>query len=391
MITVEKLIPGGQALGTHPDGRKIFFWNALPGETVVDFEVNKQKSHYIEAIATHIETPSPHRVEPQDPCYLATSPWQILDWDYENQQKSALVVEIFREHHIDIPSPTVITDHHQYFYRNKMEYALYWNHSTNQIELAFHARGSHRKIPITQSSLENTVIFEKALSIVKLLNRLHKEARAFQSILLRASQDGIVSGGLYQNHQPHPHFPALTDQILGRTYSYSPNGFFQVNLPVYELALKVIQEYLATDKVLDLYAGVGTIGLSVAADRALTLVEVDKFAYQELLANLPTTGHFSTHLTKSETALEFITPDTTVILDPPRAGCAPTLLNRLTEVGPPRIIYLSCNPATQARDLETLLQFYHLDLVQTFNFFPRTPHIENLVILSLKKPKNMLQ
>ena len=69
-VLVEKIIPGGQALGTLADGRKIFFWNALPGEKVVEYEVTKKKSHYLEAIALKIEQPSAHREEPLDACYL---------------------------------------------------------------------------------------------------------------------------------------------------------------------------------------------------------------------------------------------------------------------------------------------------------------------------------
>lgn len=387
MIEITKIIPGGQALGTHPDGRKIFFWNALPGEQVLDYQITKQKSHYLEAIATQISHPSAQRIEPRDECFLATSPWQIISWPYENQLKSELVIEIFREHHISIPNPPVLTDQHDYYYRNKMEYALYWSHKTAQIELAFHARGSHRKLSITQSSIEHPAIFQAAQQIVADLNAHHEEARKYQSILLRANQAGQVSGGLYQNHQPHPQFPPLADQILGHTYSYSPNGFFQINLPVYQLALAEIQRYVTTDQVLDLYAGVGTIGLSVAADRHLTLVECDKSAFTELTNNIKNgfdSPNITAHLTKSEQALDFITSGTTVILDPPRAGCHPALINRLTAVKPPSIIYLSCNPATQARDLESLLAHYDLTAVKTFNFFPRTPHIENLVILSLK-------
>ena len=100
MIEITKIIPGGQALGTHSDGRKIFFWNALPGEFVTDFTITKKKSHYYEAIATKIENPSKFRIAPKDECYLSTSPWQIIDWDYENQLKLELVTEIFREHHL---------------------------------------------------------------------------------------------------------------------------------------------------------------------------------------------------------------------------------------------------------------------------------------------------
>ena len=382
MVKVEKIIPGGQALGTLEDGRKIFFWNALPGEIVTEYDITKQKSHFVEAIAAKIENPSKFRVEPKDTCFLSTSPWQIIDWNYENQLKVDLVVEIFREHHIDIKKPEIFTDDTPYFYRNKMEYALYWNNELNKIELAFHARGSHRKIPVTTSSIERPEIFTKAQQIIDDLNSRHEEARKYQSILLRCNQNGEVSGGLYENRKPHPVFNNLTDMILGQTYSYSPNGFFQINLPVYELALKEIQKYINTDNVLDLYAGVGTIGLSVARDKQLILVEVDKSAYKELERNCSTSAH--PVLAKSEDALDFINYNQTVILDPPRAGCDKKLINKLLEVEPQTIIYLSCNPATQARDVKILLDKYKIEDVKTFNFFPRTPHIENLVILSLK-------
>ena len=380
MIKIEKLIPGGMALSALPDGKKIFLWNALPGEEVTDYEVTKNKSHFIEAIAKEIKNPSPHRCAPKDPCFLSTSPWQIMDYQYELEQKQALIVEIFRSQQISILEPEIITDYKDYFYRNKMEYALYWDHAKNQISLAFHARGSHRKIPIEHSSIERPEIFKRAIEIVEELNRNHDEARKYQSLLLRCDQNGKVSGGLYEKHQPHPNFDNLTDTILGNAYSYSPNGFFQINLPVYEMALLEIKKHIKTDKVLDLYAGVGTIGLSVAKDKNLTLVECNKFAYTELEKN---SDGKKTILANSEGTLNYITPDTTVIIDPPRAGCDAKLLNRFIEITPPTIIYLSCNPATQARDVKILLDSkkYQIKSYTPFNFFPRTPHLENLIIL----------
>ncbi len=436
MIKVEKIIPGGFGLGTCDDGKKAFFWNVLPGETIVEYNITKQKSHYIEAIATKIENSSNFRKEPKDKSFLSTSPWQIMDYDYELKLKQELVVEIFREHQIDISLPEIFTDHKDYYYRNKMEYALFWDNEENKIKLAFHARGSHRKIPINQSSIERQEIFQAATKIVDELNRTHEEARKYQSLLLRCSQKGEVSGGLYENHKPHPAFKKLTDEILGYTYSYSPNGFFQINLPVYEMALNEIKKHINTDNVLDLYAGVGTIGLSVARDKNLTLVEVDKYAFKELKENAKTTlQHFkgsagayerggrsappvtteqrserepsllgspneaalsrnetgrrdsvpekccNVVLSKSEAALDYINLDQTVILDPPRSGCDKKLIDRLNEVKPEKIIYLSCNPATQARDIKLLLDNYKIKDIKTFNFFPHTPHIENLVIL----------
>ena len=382
-MLVEKFIPGGFSLATRDDGKKAFFWNALPGEIVTDFEIVKNKSSYFDAIATKIENPSPYRIEPKDECFLSTSPWQILDYSYELEQKSLLVQEIFREHDITIDAPEVITDGKDYEYRNKMEYALYYDHLDEKIHLAFHARGSHRKVPIFKSSLERPEIFKRALEIIDDLNTRHEEARKYQSLLLRCNQAGEVSGGLFENGKPHPVFDNLEDKILGHEYSYSPNGFFQINLPVYEMALKEIRQHIDTDEVLDLYSGVGTIGLSVARDRKLTLVEVDKSAYKELVNNSRNQNNIITILEKSENTLNYINNTKTIILDPPRAGIDRKLTERLLEVAPPKIIYLSCNPATQARDVKILLEKYHIDKVKTFNFFPHTPHIENLVVLSL--------
>lgn len=423
MIKIKKIIPGGMGLSTNDDGKKIFLWNALPGEIIAEYQIIKNKSHYQEAIATKIHQASNFRVEPRDDCFLATSPWQIIDYQYELQLKSDLVAEIFQEHHINITPPTVFTDSNDYFYRNKMEYALYYDLTESKIKLAFHKRGSHRKTPITSSSIERPELFQKAIDIINELNNNHEEARKYQSLLLRCNQKGEVSGGLFENHQPHPLFKSLKDTILGQDYYYSPNGFFQINLPVYELALKEIKKHINTENVLDLYAGVGTIGLSVAGDHQLTLVECDKSAYEELCKNSnnvnytmskkqminttedtfenkntkPNTYNHQyqisrkngqnnkvlTYLSKSEDMLDFIQPNQTVILDPPRAGCDQKLINHLNEVKPKMIIYLSCNPATQARDISILLKNYHIETIKTFNFFPHTPHIENLVILSL--------
>ncbi|MBQ6396298.1 class I SAM-dependent RNA methyltransferase [Candidatus Saccharibacteria bacterium] len=472
---IEKLVPGGQGLTTLNDkenpahGKKLFLWNVLPGEIIEDFELTKKKSSYLEGIATKISSPSPRRTAPKDACFLSTSPWQVLDYSYELEQKRLLVAESLRQegitpdlleqHHLEI-SP-VKTDGIEWHYRNKMEYALYWDNSDEKIYLAFHARGSHKKIPLRPflggdgtSSLERPEIAEKALKIVQELNSKHAEARTFQSLLLRTNQQGIVSGGLLENFKPHPSFPPLTDFILGRLYSYSPNGFFQINLPVYELALKEIKAALSTEKVLDLYSGVGSIGLSIASDRNLTLVESNKAAFVELNRNCQLTtslasgevdtvseelkylfqatkensrisreGHgrlrvsvepegrladrarvrlndeknpteFSlarnkyssspkAYLAKSEDCLDFIEPDQPVSLDPPRAGCDKKLINRLLEIRPKTVIYLSCNPSTQARDVRALTEtgIFKIQKISPFNFFPKTPHIENLIIL----------
>ena len=385
-MKISKLVPGGQGLGETPDGKKVFFWNVLPGEEVIEWETLRRKKNYDEALPRMIVNHSEHRVEPRDRCYLSTSPWQMMDFEFELSTKRELVVESLRQEHIeDVEVEPVQTDGKEWGYRNKMEYALYYDNELGKILPAFHARGSHRKIPISQSSIEKPEIFAKAHTIIDDLNARGEEARKYQSLLLRASASGEVAGGLFENGKPHPVFPTLSDTILGREYKYSPNGFFQINLPVYELALKEIAREIETEKVLDLYAGVGTIGLSVARGKDLTLVECDKSAFRELENNANEARiRNKAVLAKSEEALDYVEPEMTVIVDPPRAGCDKKLIEKFLEILPAKIIYLSCNPATQARDVKVLSEKYAISRVVPFNFFPKTPHIENLIILKRK-------
>ena len=417
---IEKLVPGGQGIATLENGKKAFIWNALPGEEVV-FYTTKSKKSYCEGIATEIKTKSKYRVSPKDNCFLSTSPWQIFDYNYELKQKSQLVQESFRQNHLDVDVFSIITDGKDYRYRNKMEYSLYWDNDQNKILPAFHQRGSHRKIPITQSSIERPEIFESVQKIIDELNAKNEEARKYQSIMIRCNQAGEIASALFENGKPHPKMDNLTDTILGTEYSYSPNGFFQINLPVYELALKEIKNHINTQNLLDLYSGVGSIGLSVSnPDQNLVLVENNKDAFRELKSNclaksvpsiretsggydrgrdarhpqrragatsfsrIDGTGLVMPILDKSENVPNYIQPDQTVILDPPRAGCDDKLVATLNEKKPQTIIYLSCNPITQARDIANLIDNYEIKKIQPYNFFPHTPHIENLVILNLK-------
>ena len=285
---IEKIVPGGQGIATLGDGKKAFLWNALPGEEV-EFEITKNKKSYCEGIATKIIKASPMRIQPKDDCYLATSPWQIIDYSEELAQKQLLVEECFRQQHITETVQPTITDGKDYYYRNKMEYSLYWSHDDNKIHLAFHERGTHRKMPIIKSSIERPEIFAEAQRIIAELNAQHAEARTYQSLLIRCNQQGKVSAALFENGKSHPKMELLNDRLSEYDYSYSPNGFFQINLPVYELVLKEISTHIKTDKVLDLYAGVGSIGLSVARDKQLTLVEVNGSAFTEMQNNAKST------------------------------------------------------------------------------------------------------
>ncbi len=157
--TIEKIVPGGQGIATLKNGKKAFVWGVLPGENV-DFEITKNKKSYCEGIVKNIINDiSPHRIKAKDVCYLSTSPWQIMDYNYELKQKKALVEECLKQVHINANILPTITDNKDFYYRNKMEYALYWDNDKAKIYPAFRKRGSHQKIPVTQSSIERPEIF----------------------------------------------------------------------------------------------------------------------------------------------------------------------------------------------------------------------------------------
>ncbi|HEV7454725.1 MAG TPA: hypothetical protein VGO07_05700, partial [Candidatus Saccharimonadales bacterium] len=176
----------------------------------------------------------------------------------------------------------------------------------------------------------------------------------------------------------------LSDELLGKPFIYDADSFFQVNIPVFEQALQRIADHVTSEDILDMYAGVGSIGLSVAK-KQVELVEFDAATAGMARLNAATSDLVANVIeTSSEKALESITGKTPVIFDPPRAGLHDKVVWRTLDTLPEQVVYLSCNPATQARDLAKLQEAYNLTYFEGFNFFPHTPHIETLAILTKK-------
>lgn len=424
-IQLEKIVGGGQALGTLDDGRKAFVWGGLPGETVT-IRITKKKSHFVEGVVTEVLAASPERIAPRDPeSYLSTSPWQIMAPEHESHYKAALIEEAFELHNIVLPDPiTVQTDERMYEYRNKVEFSWWWDTNKNQLDLAFFKRGSKGKVPVDGTSLARANINHVARQVRDVLRQRGVEARALKTVLLRCDQAGHVTAGLYVKEEDFPAFtpaelratgaagfeliysnpksPAsvlttqlqswgtytLTDTILGVPFCYTNHGFFQVNVPLYEQALRYMQPWVAEPgaPVVDMYAGVGSIGLTIGGDD-VTLIELNPAAVQQMnatITELSRQGSATAVLAASEQALDYIQPSKTIIVDPPRAGLHAAVIERLLATRPPRIVYLSCNPVTQARDVALLAADYGIRAHQGFNFFPRTPHIEHVVVLDRK-------
>jgi len=415
------IVGGGQALGEYPDGRKLFVWGGLPSESV-RVQVTKKRSKLVEGRVVEVLEPSQERVAAVDETsYLSTSPWQIMQPESEAHYKAALIEEAFELHDIVLPDViTVKTDNVRYGYRNKVEFSFYWDNDTKTLDLAFFIRGSKGKVPVEGTSLAREEINVLAREIRDILRTKNIEARSLKTLLIRCDQAGKCTWQLYVKDDlpdiitneeagqlsaqggeiiySDPKSPAsritkrltsfgnvvLHDTIRGVDFSYATEGFFQVNIPMYETALADMKSWLTNDKVVDMYSGVGTIGLTIGGPETI-LIEINEHAVREMNSNIASlkSSAVAVHAA-SEAAIEYITGDATIILDPPRAGLHMDVIHQLLEAKPKRIIYLSCNPVTQARDVANLAECYGIKAHTGYNFFPATPHIEHLVVLDLK-------
>lgn len=409
-VEIQKMVHGGQGLGVLSDGRKVFVWNALPGEQV-KVELTRSKKSYAEGLAVEIIKAAPERIEPKEANFLSTSPWQIMDFLTENHWKKEITRELFKHEGIELPAFDIQTDSKQYNYRNKMEYS-FWG-DDDGLHLALYNRGSHLKQIINGSALAHEALDKAAQAVVTELNKRTVRAGDLKTIIVRSNQSGQATAALYTKlnkfHQlklpkelkglrvyhSNPKSPAsvrtellyelgdsmLQDVLQDKPFSYDVDSFFQVNVPVFELVLARLKELVGDEELVDMYAGVGSIGLSLAK-KSVDLVELDPAIAKMASINAEASGlKASVTQVASENALDYIVPDKTIIFDPPRAGLHSKIIDKLLETQPSKIVYLSCNAATQARDITKLQGNYKIAHFELFNFFPRTPHIESLAVL----------
>lgn len=411
-VVIDKLVHGGQGLGVMPDGRKIFVWNALPGEHL-KVRITKSRRDYAEGIAEDIITASPERIEAIDEAYLSTSPWQVMTWQAENTYKKEILAETFAREKVAAPKIEFVAPDEQLHYRNKMEYSFWAD--DDGLHLALFHRGSHGKRIVSGSSIARPEIDATADKICAILNEHEIRGSQLKTVVVRCNQAGETVAALFIKDEKFPKIDALksvckgivinystpkspasvltrelyrfgdialSDTIRGVDIAYDVHSFFQVNLPVFERALEKISVLThAAPRKVDMYSGVGTIGITIGGTSVL--IELDEHNVAMAKRNAQDT-HLKIIHASSEGALEYITGDSCLIVDPPRAGLHAKVVDRIIETKPQQIAYLSCNPITQARDLVALQNSYDIKEITGYNFFPRTPHIESLAYLVRK-------
>ncbi len=438
-VLIDGLSDRGDGVG-HWQGRAVFVPDTAPGDRV-RVRLIRVKSRYAQAQLETVLDPSPHRRRPR--CIVAdkcgSCQWQHLRDEYQSEAKRQLVIEAL-EHLGGFVSPPVaptLTAGEPLGYRNKATYPLARG-TDGRVQAGYYQRGTHRPINLNQCPVQDErlnpllaevkqdiqdrgwSIYNEAAQRGKLRHLgLRLGARTGEQLLTLVTADPRLPGleeqaaawlarypqlvGVALNVNPEPGntiFGSETRCIAGRAYlqerfagltlRLGPDTFFQVNTVAAEAMLTAIATQLqlqGQEVLVDAYCGIGTFTLPLARQVSQAIgIEVQAAAVElaGINANINEIANISWQIGRTEDCLLQLSlqPDV-VILDPPRKGCAPAVITALHQLRPARLVYISCKPATLARDLQRLCAdgLYQLTVVQPADFFPQTAHVEAVAFL----------
>ena len=397
---------GGAAVA-RDDGKVWLVSYALPGE-VVEAEPRGRQGGVAVAATTRVIEPSPHRAPAPCPYFGACGGCQLqhADYAYQLDLKKQVVDEAWARAGLRLPPDTpVLGMDEPWRYRIRGEFEAVAG--AEGWRFGFHRMRSHSVLPI-DSCLIHDLRIERALpAFAQAANEM--QLKGLQNLLLTVEPH---AGGLlwrlrFHGREPRwprdefarrvaellPELTVLDDtmsvEFWGLTFRARSDTFVQTNyrqmLVLYRIALDMVAAK-PEERVLDLYAGIGTISVAVARDAAgVTAIEENPHAVQLGRLNARINSARVDYLPgRVEAVLRGIRlgQHQAVILDPPRAGCEPAALAELIRLGPDRIVYVSCEPSTHARDLVGLVRGgYRVRRAAIVDMFPQTYHIESVALL----------
>jgi 23S rRNA (uracil1939-C5)-methyltransferase len=398
---------GGASIARDDEGRVWLVNYALPGE-VVEAEPGGKQGGIAVANATRVLEPSPHRVEARCPYFGACGgcQWQHAAYSHQLELKRQIAEEAWARAGLRLPPDAPVLgmdDPWRYRIRGEFEAIS----SADGWRFGFHRLRSHAVLPIATCDIHDLRIEQALPAFAQAANDLH--LTDLQNLLLTVEPSGRGLLWRLRHKGKEPAWPSddfarrvgelLPDQVLlddamslefwDMTFRVRSDTFVQTNyrqmLVLYQTALDMLAAG-PDDHVLDLYAGMGAISVAVARTAAgVTAVEENPRAVQVGRLNARINSARVEYLPgKVETVLRKVRMGRheAAILDPPRAGCEPAALAELLRLGPERLVYVSCEPSTHARDLIALVRGgYRVRRAAIVDMFPQTYHIETVALL----------
>lgn len=387
-LTIDKLTNLGHGIA-RVDGWVVMIPFALPGEKV-RARIHRNHKNYSEADLMEVLEPSPHRVQPRCPIFgtCGGCQYQNLEYDGQLEWKRQQVAELL--HHmarIEHPVEPVIASPRQFEYRSKITPHFAQPRDGKVAEIGFLADSSrHRIVDVPRCDIAMPELND-ALGPVREDIRAHASRyKRGATILLRASQGKVLT----QSSE------VAVEEVDGVRFEFLAGDFFQNNpfiLPAF--VQHVASEAAASGArfLLDAYCGSGLFALTcVKHFEHVVGIEISESAVIRARHNAAINGITNALFTAGSAEHLFASAihpaqDTAVIVDPPRAGCGDSFLSQLFAFRPRTVVYVSCNPATQMRDLVKFTEAgFELQKVQPFDLFPQTRHLECVVTLVNRQP-----
>lgn len=394
------------------NGMAVFVPYTAAGDEV-KIKITNVKKRFAEGVLTEITSPSPDRTKPDCPQYEQCGGCQLRHIKYEKQLeiKKSIVENAMRRlgGFKDFSIEEIIGMENPTRYRNKTIF------HADRNKIGFYSQKSHVVVPVSDCAIgmeENAAIIRATadFDIKEIFTRKSFSTGEIMVVVTAdiADSDRLVKSllsacgkitSVYLNDEKIYGTDTITDTLGGIKFKISPESFFQVNPVQTEKLYSKVLEYANLDKtmtVMDIYCGIGTISLCAAKKtKSVIGIEVVERAIEDAKENAKINGITNTefYAGSAEKIVPYLiksgeTPDV-VILDPPRKGIDEKTLGAIVKAKPKRIVYVSCNPATLARDARFLSDNgYSITRAAAVDLFPHTSHVETVLLMSRQKSEH---
>lgn len=397
-LRIEKLDHKGRGIA-HLDGKVFFVENALPDEVVLAEEISSKAGYSEARVLNHIEK-SDNRIKSKCPIYEECGGCHLRHMSYDDgiEFKKNKVKEIFAKYASISPEIAVIKSKNRDFYRNKIELHVHDG------VYGFYKKGSHDLV-----ECDRCLNAEEAINVIlRSTNLLHMnegkitikcnyngeiilviESIEKPEIEIERLREKVKLVGIILNGEPIFGADHFIEIVGGLLFKETYDSFFQINREVNENLFNIIRENVSDGAtVLDICCGVGTLSL-VAAKKAKTVygIEIVENSIKDALINakMNKIENVNFILGDAFNAIDKIQDKIdAIIIDPPRSGLTEKAISSILSVNPEKVVYVSCDPVTLARDLKGLNEKYAVEKVYLLDMFPYTYHVESVSLLKLK-------
>ena len=386
-LTIDNLSNQGHGVG-RVDGWVVFVPYTLPGERI-RARVYRNEKNCSMADLVEVLIPSPQRVQPLCPVYgyCGGCQYQHLEYQAQLEWKTAQVADLLRlQAGLELPVLPAIASPQIYGYRSKITPHFHKPKDAKVGNIGFLRVGSRSEVcDVKQCPIAMAELNEALPTVRKAVHQAAAQYKRGATLLMRVSEGSVITNNN----------AVCTEKVGSLTFNFLAGDFFQNNPYILPAFTSYVARQACADGaryLVDAYCGSGLFALTLAPHFEKVLgVEVSETSADWARTNARSNDirHASFLAASAEAIFEqvdFPAEESAVVIDPPRKGCDMAFLNQLFAFGPARVVYVSCNPATQIRDLAEFDKVgYEVVEVQPFDLFPQTKHLECVATLRKKK------